>query len=169
MSSREGAAPASGSWAAALLLGSAVCVGCVLSLGFATLGMLGFASVPAWLFGGTPTGYALSGVLLLGFLGLLVRGIRRNRVAVSAGQPPNPYWVFHGPRALASLVVGFTMVSTVALVAQLGVETLTPFTYTIHWTQSVPFLTLAFAWILHGEWNRRVLERAASGAQSTQI
>lgn len=148
-----------------LLLGGALCVSCLASVGYALAAFSGIAVIPANLGFSGPTGLALSGLLLGAFGVLVVHKHRRNRETVAAGEPPDPYWSFHGPRALASLGLGFGAVAGVALLAKVAVEAMTELTYTIHWFETVPFLSLAFAWIIHGEWNRRVLAREHGGPE----
>lgn len=80
---------------------------------------------------------------------------RRAAREVEAGGRPDPSWIFDGPRLAASAGLGFVAVSVVALVAKTVIESTTTATYEIHWIETVPLLTLAFAWIIHGEWNRR--------------
>lgn len=68
----------------------------------------------------------------------------------------SPYLTLRPRRAAASGVAGFLAVAAVALVTKTVVETLTRVVYTIHWLETVPLLTLLFAFVIHGEWNRRV-------------
>lgn len=143
----------------ALLLGGALCVSCLASLAFAVAALTGITAVPTSLGLSGVQGLAISGVLLGIFGVLALYKDRTNREAVARGEPPDPYWSFHGPRALASLGLGFVAVAGVALAAKVAVEATTELTYTIHWLETVPFLAVAFAWIIHGEWNRRVLAR----------
>lgn len=138
-----------------LLLGGALCVSCLTSLAFALAAVTGVVVIPPSLGFSGPTGLALSGLLLGAFGVLALYKHRTNREAAARGEPPDPYWSFHPRRALASLGLGFGAVAGVALVAKVAVEAATDLTYTIHWFETVPFLSLAFAWIIHGEWNRR--------------
>lgn len=151
----------------ALLLGGALCVSCLATLGFALAAIFGLAAVPVGL-GLTDPQSLLLTAGLLGALGILVvykhRKVQR---AVETGEDPDPYWAFHGPRAAVSLAAGFAAVAAVAVVSKLVVEATTSATYTIHWLETVPLLSLAFAWVIHGEWNKRVMGSGASDARSS--
>lgn len=143
----------------ALLLGAAACVGCLAAVAYASAALLGVSIVPAALLGLSAETALVSGALLVGFAVYGARQRRKVREARERGDPPNPYWVFHPGRALASLVAGFAAVAAVALVAKAAVEAATDLTYTIHWVRTVPLLAVAFGWLIHGEWNRRLQER----------
>lgn len=141
----------------ALLMGAALCVGCVASLAFAAAALLGVAVIPASLGLTGPETLLITGALLGLLGGYVFYKSRKVRQAVEAGEDPDPYWSFHGPRAAVSLVAGFLAVAGVALVSKAVIEATTSATYTIHWLETVPLLSLAFAWIIHGEWNRRIM------------
>lgn len=83
---------------------------------------------------------------------------RRVRQTLQAGGRPDPAWTWHGRRAAAALVVGYVAVGVLGLAAKTVIESTSSATYTIHWIETVPLLALAFAWIVHGEWNRRALD-----------
>ncbi len=145
----------------AILFGAAACVSCVAALAFGLAGLLGFGlSVPAFLGFGT-LGWVLATALMAVLAVVAYRGHKQAQAAVERGEQPNPLWVFHGPRAAASLVLGFVSVALLALVSKLIIEGLTDLTYTIHWVRTVPLLGLGFAWLIHGEWNRHAIGRPA--------
>lgn len=47
-----------------------------------------------------------------------------------------------------ALVLAFTFVAMAAFVMERLVESLTRYSYTIHWLETVPFLVVALAWII---------------------
>lgn len=99
-------------------------------------------------------------LMLTGTVTVLVGGFaawrgRRAARELEAGGRVDPYWIFDPKREAASAGLGFVAVAVVAAVAKTVIESATTATYTIHWIETVPLLTLAFAWIIHGEWNRR--------------
>lgn len=54
-----------------------------------------------------------------------------------------------------SLAMGSALVSLLALAAKFLVESLTPYSYTIHWLETVPVLVALFAWIVQRRLRRR--------------
>ncbi|WP_373189355.1 phage holin family protein [Halolamina sp.] len=146
---------------ALLLFGSAVCVGCLAALAFAMTALFGVSLVPPVFLGSSPETFLLSAVLLVAFGVYGYRGYRRSQRAQRRGETPNPYWAFHPGRTGASVVAGAVTVAVVALATKTIVEGVTSITYTVHWFETVPLLSLGFGWLLNGEWNRRILERTA--------
>lgn len=60
------------------------------------------------------------------------------------------------PRKLAtSLALALILVPALAVAAKAVVESLTPYTYEIHWLETVPVLILGFTLFINGELNRR--------------
>jgi hypothetical protein len=140
----------------ALLFGGVACVACLNALAFAMTAAFGVSVIPAALFEGV-WGYALSGLFLIAFGAVAVRGHKHAQAAVAAGETPNPYWMFHPRRALTALAIGLVGVSVLALLVQVAVDAFTGFTYTILWGRTVPFIAIAVAWMVNGELNRRAL------------
>lgn len=99
-------------------------------------------------------------LMLTGTLTVLVGALaawrgRRAARELAAGHEADPYWIFDARRLAASAGLGFVAVAVVAVLAKTVIEAASTVTYTIHWIETVPLLTLAFAWIIHGEWARR--------------
>lgn len=59
-----------------------------------------------------------------------------------------------------SLAAATVLVPALAVAAKAAVEALTTLTYTIHWAETVPFLVVAFAFVIHAAWNERRPERS---------
>lgn len=80
---------------------------------------------------------------------------RRKRRGLRAKFGTDPYYTFEPRRVAVALVVGFLAVTAVAFATKALVESTTDLTYTIHFESAVPLLTVGFALLLNGEWNRR--------------
>jgi hypothetical protein len=113
--------------------------------------VFGVSLVPPVLLGSNLETLLLSAVLLAAFGVYGYRGYRRSQRAQRRGETPNPYWAFHPARAGASIVAGIVVVGALALATKTVVEGVTDITYTIHWFETVPLLSLGFGWLLNGE------------------
>lgn len=62
----------------------------------------------------------------------------------------SPYLTFQPRRVALSLLAALVVVPAGALVTKTLVEGLTSLTYTIHWTETVPVIVLAVAFVING-------------------
>lgn len=115
----------------------------------------GIVDAPAFVGLTGPSVLSLVGLAFGGLAALAYYKHRQVRRALQAGETPDPSWTWHGRRAAVSLTAGVVAVAVIGLVSKTIVESLSAATYEIHWVETVPLLALAFAWIAHGEWNRR--------------
>ncbi|HVL47595.1 MAG TPA: hypothetical protein VM889_03475 [Candidatus Thermoplasmatota archaeon] len=150
------------SWAVpTVLLGGAACVSCTLTVVAAVAATVGITTAPLLL--GLPLAVALPvAAASVGGSVLAYRAMKNEEVACAVKPARHPYLRFSRRNALLGLALAFLAVAGVALAAKLAIETFTTQIYMIHWDTTVPALVAAFAWIAHGELNRRDDARAST-------
>ena len=150
------------SWAVpTVLLGGAACVSCTLTV-VAAVAATGRATAS-----GRPrrSGAVVMPTVAAASVGgsvLAYRAMKNEEVACAVKPARHPYLRFSRRNALLGLALAFLAVAGVALAAKLAIETFTTQIYMIHWDTTVPALVAAFAWIAHGELNRRDDARAST-------
>ncbi len=72
-------------------------------------------------------------------------------------------WQRTGLRWLIAGGMAYLLVAGLALATQWVVETMTSATYTIHWLETVPIISLAFAWFIQ-KWLREPRDGGQSKA-----
>lgn len=137
----------------AVLFGGAACVSCVVGVVGVGLAAVGVTLPPV--LGLSPL-FALPLALALVPASMLAaRALAREEAACGVEAPEGAYLRLSPVNAALALGLAAGIVVGGALVAKLVFERGFGLAYVIHWTTSVPALVAGFAWLLHGELNKR--------------
>lgn len=141
-------------WAVpAALFAGAACVSCTLGLVALGLAAVGVSLTP--LLGLSPLFAIPLAAALVPASIFTARALRREEQACSTTSAASHYTRFSGRNAIRAILLAVAAVVGIAFTAKLLFENVLGIQYEIHWTTTVPPLIAGFAWLLHGELNKR--------------